>query len=101
MDEAFYRQFEAALKSQTLAPVGDFNYPDICCTTSPGKHKPPRRFLKSTDPTRNVLLLDLTLINREGIVGNMKFGGSLGCVVTARLCSSVLREKKAGQQIRL
>ncbi|KAJ7413876.1 mitochondrial fission process protein 1 [Pitangus sulphuratus] len=30
VDEAFYRQLEAASKSQALVFVGDFNYPDIC-----------------------------------------------------------------------
>lgn len=53
------------------------------------KHKPSRRFLESLDdyflteevddPTRNGVLLDLILINREDLVGDVNDGHSLGC----------------------
>lgn len=45
----FYRQLEAALKSQALVLVGDFNYWDICWRSNTAKHKQSRRFLESTD----------------------------------------------------
>ncbi|KAF4803717.1 hypothetical protein TURU_013832 [Turdus rufiventris] len=87
--EAFYRQLEAALTSQALDLVGDLNYPDIFWRSNTVKHKQSRRCLESIDdnflshvvedPTRNGVLLDLILTNREGLVGDVKVGGSLGC----------------------
>ncbi|KAJ7403117.1 hypothetical protein BTVI_80475 [Pitangus sulphuratus] len=84
LDEVFYRELETASKSQELVLVGDFNYPDICRRSNTVKHKQSKRFLKSTDDnvlsqmmedsTRNGVLLDLILTNREGVVGC-----SLGC----------------------
>ncbi|KAJ7415949.1 hypothetical protein BTVI_36879 [Pitangus sulphuratus] len=79
LDEAFYRELETASKSQELVLVGDFNYPDICW-----RSKQSKRFLESTDvnflpqvvevPTRNGVLLNLIVRNREEPVGC-----SLGC----------------------
>jgi len=31
------------------------------------------------EPTRRGAMLDLVLINKEGLVGNVKLKGSLGC----------------------
>lgn len=39
VDEISYRQHKAALESETLVLVGDFNYPDICWRSSTAKHK--------------------------------------------------------------
>ncbi|XP_063280190.1 uncharacterized protein LOC134564864 isoform X3 [Prinia subflava] len=88
VDEAFYRQLEAASQFQALVLVGDLNYPDICWRSNTAKHKQSRRFLESIDdnflsqvvedPTRNGVLLDLKLTNREGLIGDVKVGGSLG-----------------------
>lgn len=47
VDEAFYRQLEAASKSQALVLVGEFNYPDICWRSNTVKHKQSRRFLEN------------------------------------------------------
>lgn len=87
VDEDFYRQLEAASKSQVL--VGDFNYCDICWISNTTKHKQFRRFLESTDgniltqvvedPTRNGVLLNFLTTNRGGLVGDVKVGGSLSC----------------------
>ncbi|KAF4804354.1 hypothetical protein TURU_008626 [Turdus rufiventris] len=49
VDEAFYRQLEAASQSQVLVLVGDFNYPDICWKSNTAKHKQSKRFLESFD----------------------------------------------------
>ncbi|GAB0209598.1 mitochondrial enolase superfamily member 1 [Grus japonensis] len=89
VDEAFYRQLEVASRSQALVLMGDFNHPDICWKSNTAKHAQSRRFLQSIDdnfltqvvedPTRRGMLLDLVLPNKEGLVGDVKVGGSLGC----------------------
>ncbi|KAJ7416114.1 glycerol kinase [Pitangus sulphuratus] len=89
VNEAFYRQLEAASQSQALVLVGDFNYSDICWRNNTVKHKQSKRFLESIDDnfltqveedsTRNDVLLDLLLTNRENLVGDVNVGSSLGC----------------------
>lgn len=69
VDEAFYRQLEAASQFQALVLVGDLNYPNVFCRNNTEKDKQSRRFLESIDdnflsqvvedPTRNGVLLDL------------------------------------------
>ncbi|GAB0208473.1 mitochondrial enolase superfamily member 1 [Grus japonensis] len=69
--------------------MGDFNHPDICWKGNTARHAQSRRFLQSIDdnfltqvveePTRRGVLLDLVLTNKEGLVGDAKVGGSLGC----------------------
>lgn len=86
MDEVLWRQLEAASKSQEVVFVGDFNYPEMCWRSCTAKHKQSRRSLESLDhnllsqavevSSRNSVL-DLTLRNREGLVGDVKAGGSL------------------------
>lgn len=76
----FYRELKAASKSPAPVLVGDFNYPDICWRHNTVKHKPSRRFLESLEdyfltqevdnPTRNGVLIDLILINREDLFGH-------------------------------
>ncbi|GAB0186589.1 hypothetical protein GRJ2_001124200 [Grus japonensis] len=67
----------------------DFNHPNICWKGNTAGHKQSRRFLEGIDdnflfqvieePTRRGATLDLVLTNKEGLVGNMKLKGSLGC----------------------
>ncbi|PKU42769.1 dtw domain-containing protein 2 [Limosa lapponica baueri] len=87
-DEDFYRQIVALSCSQALVLIRDFNHPDICWRFSTAEHKRCRRFLECID--YNLLLqmieepmrcamLDLVLTNKEGLVGNVKLKGSLGC----------------------
>ncbi|GAB0187151.1 hypothetical protein GRJ2_001180400 [Grus japonensis] len=67
----------------------DFNHPNICWRDNRAQRKQPRRFLECVDdnfllqvieePTRRGVMLDLVLTNREGLVGNVKLKGSLGC----------------------
>ncbi|PKU29906.1 rna-directed dna polymerase from mobile element jockey- hypothetical protein [Limosa lapponica baueri] len=89
VDEVFYRQLEIASQSQALGLTGEFDYPDICWKDNTARHAQSRRFLQSIDdnfltqmveePMRRGALLDLVLTNKEGLVGDVKVGGSLGC----------------------
>ncbi|GAB0207232.1 hypothetical protein GRJ2_003188800 [Grus japonensis] len=88
-DEALYRQIGAASRSQALVLMGDFNHPDICWRDNTAERKQSRRFLECMDdnfllqvieePTRRGAMLDLVLTNKEGLVGDVKLKGSLGC----------------------
>ncbi|GAB0208082.1 mitochondrial enolase superfamily member 1 [Grus japonensis] len=69
--------------------MGDFNHPDICWRDNTAGNNQYRRFLECVDdnflfqvieePTRRGAMLDLVLTNKEGLVGNAKLKGSLGC----------------------
>ncbi|GAB0176277.1 hypothetical protein GRJ2_000092900 [Grus japonensis] len=69
--------------------MGDFNHPDICWRDNAAECKQPRKFLECVDdsfllqvieePTRRGAMLDLILTNKEGLVGDVKLKGSLGC----------------------
>ncbi|GAB0203230.1 hypothetical protein GRJ2_002788600 [Grus japonensis] len=86
VDEAFCRQLEVASQSQALVVMGDFHHPDICWKGNRARHTQSRRFLQSIDdnfltqlveePTRRGMLLDLVLTNKEGLVEDLKVGGS-------------------------
>ncbi|GAB0186399.1 hypothetical protein GRJ2_001105200 [Grus japonensis] len=88
-DEALYRQIGAASCSQAHVLMGDFNHPDICWRDNAAEHKQSRKFLECVDdnfllqvieePTRRGAMLDLILTNKEGLVGDVKLKGSLGC----------------------
>ena len=91
VNEAFYRQLEAASRSQALALMEDFSLPGICWKGSTAGLTPARRFLQSTDenfltqevekPSRHSVLLDLALTNK-GRAGDVKAEGNLGSVTT-------------------
>ncbi|GAB0199653.1 lysine-specific histone demethylase 1A [Grus japonensis] len=88
-DEALYRQIGVASCSQALVLMGEFSHPDICWRGNTAGHKQSRRFLECIDhnfllqvkeePTRRGAMLDLVLTTKEGLVGNVKLKGSLGC----------------------
>ncbi|KAF1487044.1 hypothetical protein FQV17_0000336, partial [Megadyptes antipodes antipodes] len=86
-DEALYRWIGAASRSQALVLMGDFNHPDVCWRDNTAGHKQSGRFLECVDdnflivlePMRRGAMLDLVLTNKEGLVGNVKLKGSLGC----------------------
>ncbi|GAB0204924.1 hypothetical protein GRJ2_002958000 [Grus japonensis] len=88
-DEALYRQIGAASHSQALVLMGDFNHPNICWRDNTAGHKQSRKFLECVDdnfllqvieePTRRGAMLDLVLTSKEGLVGDVKLKGSLGC----------------------
>ncbi|GAB0206162.1 hypothetical protein GRJ2_003081800 [Grus japonensis] len=79
----------AASRSQALVLMGDFSHPDICWRDNTAGHKQSRRFLECIDdnfllqvieePTRRCAMLDLVLTSKEGLVGDVKLKGSLGC----------------------
>jgi len=87
-DEAFYKQLQAASQLQALVLMGDFNHPDISWEDDTDRPMQSRRFLQSIDdnflmqmveePTRRGALLDLLLMNKEGLVEDVKAGDSLG-----------------------
>jgi len=89
VDEAFYKQLQAASQSQPLVLMGEFNHPDNCWEDHTARHMQSRRFLQSIndnflmqvveEPTRRGALLDLVLTNKEGLVGDVKVGGRIGC----------------------
>ena len=69
--------------------MGAFKHPDISWEDHTARQAQSRRFLQSIDdnflmqvveqPTRKGALLDLVLINKEGLVEDVKVGGRLGC----------------------
>jgi len=89
VDEAFYRQLKVDLQLQALVLMGDFSHPGICWEDHTARKAQSRRFLQSIDdnflmksvekPTKKGALLDLVLTNKEGLVEDVKTGGSLDC----------------------
>ncbi|GAB0199287.1 mitochondrial enolase superfamily member 1 [Grus japonensis] len=83
------RQIGAASHSQALVLMGDFNHAVICWRDNAAERKQSRKFLECVDdsfllqvreePMRRGAMLDLILTNKEGLVGDVKLKGSLGC----------------------
>ncbi|KAK4829843.1 hypothetical protein QYF61_006853 [Mycteria americana] len=104
MDEALYRQIGAASCLQILVLMGDFNQPDIYWRDNTAGHKQSRRFLECIAdsfflqvierPRRRHVLLDLILTNKEGLVGEVKVKGSLGCSVHEMVESRILKARR-------
>jgi len=73
---------------QWVQTTTDFNHPNISWEDHTASHMQSRRFLQSIDdnflmqmveePTRKGALLELVLKNKEGLVEDVKVGGSLG-----------------------
>jgi len=69
--------------------MGDFKHSDTCWKDNTAGHRQSRSFLECVEdnfllqvieePTRRGAMLDLVLTNKEGLVGNVKVKGSLGC----------------------
>jgi len=88
VDEAFYRQLQVASQSQAMVVMRDFNHPDFNWEDHTARHMQSWRFLQSIDdnflmqmveePTRRGAVLDLVLMNKEGLAEDVKVGGSLG-----------------------
>jgi len=88
VDEALCRHIGKASHSKALVLMGDFNHPNICWRDNTAGHRQARKFLECVEdnflqvleqPTRRGAMLDLVLTNKEGLVGNVKVKGSLGC----------------------
>ncbi|GAB0203202.1 hypothetical protein GRJ2_002785800 [Grus japonensis] len=87
-DELFFKELREASRSTALVLMGDFNLPDINWEHHTADTSRSRSFLKHLDdnflvqllkePTRKGALLDLLLVNREGLVGEVAIGGRLG-----------------------
>ena len=68
--------------------MGDSNHPGICWVSSTAKHVQTRQFLQCIEdnflmqvveePTRQGVLLDLVLSNRDELLRDLKVQGSLG-----------------------
>ena len=89
----------------------DFNHPDISWEDHTARQAQSRRFLQSIDdnflmqvvekPMRRGVLLYLVLTNKEGLVEDMKVGGSLGCSHHEMVGFRILRgESKAISRIK-
>ncbi|GAB0182280.1 hypothetical protein GRJ2_000693300 [Grus japonensis] len=83
------------------SPHGYFNHPDICWRDNTAG-----RFLECADdnlllqvieePMWRGAMLDLVLTNKEGLVGNVKLKGSLGCSDHEKVEFKILREVRRG-----
>ncbi|PKU34425.1 toll-interacting protein [Limosa lapponica baueri] len=81
-DEIFYKQLAEVSRSLALVLVGDFNFPDVCWKYNTAEREQSQRFLECVEdnfltqlvrePTRESTLLDLLLVNREGLVEDVK-----------------------------
>ena len=49
VNEAFYKQLQAASESQALVLMGDFNHPDVSWEDHTARQAQSRRFLQSID----------------------------------------------------
>ena len=105
-DELFYKQLGEASRSLALVLVGDFNLPDVCWKYNTAERKQSRRFLECvadnfltqlvSEPTREGNPLDLLIVNREGLVGDVMVGGRLGHSNHERIEFSILGEIRRG-----
>ncbi|GAB0190604.1 hypothetical protein GRJ2_001525700 [Grus japonensis] len=87
-DELFFKELREASRSTALVLMGDFNLPDVNWEHHTADTSRSRSFLKHLDdnflvqvlkePMRKGALLDLLLVNREGLVGEVAIGGCLG-----------------------
>ncbi|GAB0179340.1 hypothetical protein GRJ2_000399300 [Grus japonensis] len=74
---------------QALVLMGDFNHPSICWRDNTAGHRKCRRFLKRIGDTlltqviekkmRRGALRDFILTKKEGLIGDVKAEGNLGC----------------------
>ena len=88
VDERLYKQLDEVSRSLLLVLVGDFNFPDICWIYNIADRDQSRRSLECVEdnfltqlvkePKSGSKILDLLFVNREGLVRDVKVGGSLG-----------------------
>ncbi|XP_017679179.1 PREDICTED: palmitoyltransferase ZDHHC21 isoform X2 [Lepidothrix coronata] len=84
VDETFYG---IASWSQAFGLLGDFNHPGICWRDNTARHTQSRKFPQIIEdnfwmkvveePMRRGVLLNVALTNQEGLVEDVKVGGSL------------------------
>ncbi|GAB0177331.1 mitochondrial enolase superfamily member 1 [Grus japonensis] len=88
-DEIFYKQLGEVSRLLALFLMGDFNLPDVRWKYSTAERKQSMRFLECveenfltqlvSEPTREGGPLDLLLVNRGGLVGDVMVGDHLEC----------------------
>ncbi|XP_008941201.1 PREDICTED: probable leucine carboxyl methyltransferase 1, partial [Merops nubicus] len=111
VDKALHRQIGIAARSQALVVVEDFNHSNISWRDNTAGHKQYRRFLEFIngnfllqaieEPVRKGAMLDLVLTNREGLVGDVKLMGNLGCSDHEVVEFKILRSSKKGALLKL
>ncbi|PKU47277.1 adaptin ear-binding coat-associated protein 1 [Limosa lapponica baueri] len=105
-DEILCKQLAEVLRSLTFVLMGDFNFPDVCWKYNTTEREQSWRFLECVEDdfltqlvreaTRESALLDLLLVNREGLVGDVKVGGRLGQSDHEIIEFSILGEARRG-----
>ncbi|PKU47386.1 adaptin ear-binding coat-associated protein 1 [Limosa lapponica baueri] len=106
IDEIFYKQLGDISRSLALVLGGDFNLPDISWEHNTTEKEQFRSFLECVrdnfltqlvrEPTREGALLDLLLVNREGLAEDVTVGGCLGHRDHETIEFSILREARRG-----
>lgn len=91
-DEMFYKQLGEVSQSPACVLMGDFDLPDVFWKYNTAERKQSRRFLKCVeeksltqlvrDSTKESVLLDMLLVNRKRLVGDVIVGGLLGTAIT-------------------
>lgn len=86
-EEIFYKQLGEGSQSLALVLMGDFNLQGVCYKYNTEERKQSRRFLEYvedyfltqlvSEPNSEGVPQDLLLVNREGLVDDMKVGGRL------------------------
>ena len=87
---------------QAVVPLGDFNCPNICWKSSMVSSRQSRRLLECIkdnlscqvidSPTREDVILELLVTKASEVIGDVKFGGSLGCSDLVLVEFTVLRD---------
>jgi len=103
----FLRHLEETSDPQALIVMGDFSHPTICCRDSTAGLGQLRRFLKCTDGSflmqvveeliREGALLDLILTKQEELYGDVKTRDGFGCSDNERVEFMVLRRGEKSQ----
>jgi len=106
VDEALYRQIGAASCSQALVFAEGLQPSRYLLAGQRSRALQSRRFLECVgdkfllqvieEPMRRGAMLDLVLTNKEGLVGNGKLEGSLGCSDHEIVEFKILRVSKEG-----
>lgn len=87
-DKLFYKELSGISRSAALVLMGDFNFPDISWENHTANTNRSRKFLRHVNDsflvqilrelTRKGVVLDLLLVNREGLVGAVVISGHPG-----------------------
>lgn len=108
MNEIFYEHLGVVSQSLALILVADFNLPYICWKCKAAERKQLRRFLECveenfltqlvSESTRGGAPLDLLIVNREGLMGDVMVRGCLGQSNHKIIVFDSQRSKEKGHQ---